>query len=92
MPVYLDFERLGTVELDAFNQADIRIDKKWNFKSTSLNVFLEVQNAFAQEIPEPPTVGLDRNDSGEIIEPRQLVNIPVNNGEVLPTLGIVFDF
>ncbi|MEM6264352.1 MAG: TonB-dependent receptor [Bacteroidota bacterium] len=88
----LDFERLGTVELDGFNQADIRVDKKWNFKGISLNIFLEVQNAFAQEIPEPPVFGLDRDDVGDVIQPRQLVGIPINNGEALPTIGIVFDF
>lgn len=88
----LNFEQLGTVELDAFNQADIRVDKKWNFKEVSLNIFLEIQNAFAQQIPEPPIFGLDRNEGGDIIEPRQLVNIPINNGEILPTIGIVFDF
>ncbi|MCI4651307.1 TonB-dependent receptor [Phaeodactylibacter sp.] len=88
----LDYNRLGTVELNTFNQADIRIDKKWNFKKASLNIFLEIQNAFAQEIPEPPTFGLDRNDNGDIIMPRTLVAVPINNGEALPTVGVVFDF
>lgn len=88
----LDFEQLGTVKLNTFNQADIRIDKKWNFKNVSLNVFLEIQNALAQQAPEPPTFGLDRDNNGNIIEPRQLVTVPIDNGEVLPTIGIVFDF
>ncbi|MEM6317986.1 MAG: TonB-dependent receptor [Bacteroidota bacterium] len=88
----LDYERLGTVNLASFNQADIRLDKKWNFKQVSLNVFLEVQNAFGQTVPEPPVFGLDRNEAGSILTPRRLVNIPINNGEILPTLGVVFDF
>lgn len=88
----LDYERLGSVKLNTFNQADIRIDKKWNFKAVSLNVFLEIQNAFAQQAPEPPAFGLDRNDNGMVIEPRQLIAVPINNGDLLPTIGIVFDF
>jgi len=88
----LDYERLGTVELNTFNQADIRIDKKWNFKAVSLNVFLEIQNAFAQQAPEPPSFGLGRDESGGVVEPRRLVEVPIDNGSVLPTVGIVFDF
>ena len=96
LPVYpalvLDFDRLGEVTLDAFNQADLRVDRKWNFSNVSLNVFFEVQNLLAQQAPEPPTFGLDRGDDGAVLDPRRLITVPINNGEVLPTLGIVFDF
>ncbi|MEN0004932.1 MAG: TonB-dependent receptor [Bacteroidota bacterium] len=88
----LDFDQLGSVKLDAFNQADIRIDKKWNFKKVSLDVFLELQNVFGQQIPEPPVFGLDRNEDGTVIEPEKLIEVPIDNGEILPNIGIVFDF
>ncbi len=96
LPVYpaliLDFDRLGTVNLTTFQQADIRIDRKWNFKGVALNVFLEIQNAFGQQAPEPPSYGLNRNDDGTIVDPRTLVVVPVDSGSALPTIGIVFDF
>ena len=42
--IILDYDRLGEVKLDAFNLADIRIDKKWNFEKLSFNFFFEIQN------------------------------------------------
>ena len=88
-----DYDQLGTVRLEAFNQTDIRIDKKWNFSKWTFNVFLEIQNAFGQNIPNEPTYGLDRDAQGNIDSPRQLVQIEdIDNSSVLPSLGIVIDF
>ncbi|MBK6266769.1 TonB-dependent receptor [Marivirga sp. S37H4] len=88
-----DYSRQGDLLLEPFNQTDIRIDKKWNFKKLTLNVFLEFQNAFVQQLPSEPNYGLVRNDDGEIVQPRQLTIIEeVNNSSLLPTLGIVIDF
>ncbi|MGJ3234740.1 TonB-dependent receptor [Marivirga sp.] len=88
-----DYSRQGDLLLDPFNQTDIRIDKKWNFDNWTFNIFLEVQNAFAQDLPSEPSFGLRRNDNGEIIQPRELVRIAdVTNSSLLPNLGIVIDF
>lgn len=88
-----DYDQLGSVRLSAFNQTDIRIDKKWNFSKWTLNLFLELQNAFGQNIPNEPDYGLDRDDQGNINTPRQLVQIAdIDNSGVLPSLGIVIDF
>ncbi|MEM1001642.1 MAG: TonB-dependent receptor [Bacteroidota bacterium] len=88
----LDYSRLGEEDLNVFSQLDLRIDKKWNFKNYSLNIFFEVQNVLAQEIPNPPLFGLNRDDSGTIIEPRSLVELEQSNNQPIPSLGIVFDF
>lgn len=88
-----DYDQLGTVRLQAFNQTDIRIDKKWNFSKWTFNVFLELQNAFGQNIPNEPEFGLDRDAQGNINMPRQLVQIEdVDNSGLLPSIGIVIDF
>ncbi|PWL28612.1 TonB-dependent receptor [uncultured Roseivirga sp.] len=88
-----DYDRLGTVRLNTFNQTDIRIDKKWNFDKWTFNVFLELQNAFGQDIPNEPEYGLDRDAQGNINTPRQLVLIEdIDNSGILPSLGIVIDF
>jgi hypothetical protein len=88
-----DFERLGTVRLSPFNQTDLRVDKKWNLRGFTLDVFLEFQNLLAQELPAEPSFGLARTDLGQIIEPRQITEITsLTNASVLPTLGLVIDF
>ncbi|MEZ4954381.1 MAG: TonB-dependent receptor [Saprospiraceae bacterium] len=90
--IILDFDRLGDVRLNTFNLADIRIDKKWNFKKVALDVFLELQNAFASQTPQPPQFGLNRDEAGNLILPRELVEIPQEGGSVIPVLGFVLDF
>ncbi len=91
--IILDYENFGTTRLDAFNQTDIRIDKKWNYTNWTLNVFLEIQNAFGQNTPQPPTFGLARTETGSIITPRDLIQIQeLDNSSVLPSIGIVIDF
>ena len=91
--VVLDYDRLGEVRLDPFNQTDIRFDKKWNLKGFTLNMFLEFQNIFGEETPQAPSYGLKRDDEGNIIEPRMLKEITdISRGSVLPTLGIIIDF
>ena len=88
-----DFSRQGTVTLDPFNQTDIRIDKKWNLKGFTLNVFLEVQNALGQDTPAEPTFGLVRDAEGNVITPRTLIEIEeLDNSSPLPSIGIVIDF
>jgi hypothetical protein len=91
--IVLDYDRLGQMRLSTFNQTDIRIDKKWNLKGFTLDLFLEFQNALAQSSPSTPSYGLTRDDQGNIIQPRTLKLIDADNsGSVLPTLGIVIDF
>jgi hypothetical protein len=89
----IDYSNFGDNRLSAFNQTDVRIDKKWNFKRFSLNVFLEIQNILAQQIPEPPNYGLQRDADGNIVMPRNVVQIEqLDSSSPLPSIGIVADF
>ncbi len=90
--VVLDYSRLGEENLAVFSQLDIRIDKKWNFKKLSLNLFFEAQNVLGQNNPQPTEFGLARDMSGQIINPRSLVAIEQEPGSVIPSIGIVLDF
>ena len=88
-----DFQALGDTRLSAFNQTDIRVDKKWNFTNWTFNVFLEVTNVLSNDLPNPPAYSLDRTDNGQILEPRRLIQVPdTDNSSALPTIGIVIDF
>jgi hypothetical protein len=90
--VVLDYTNLGQQKLAAFSQLDLRIDKKWNFKKFAFNVFLDIQNALAQTTPQPIEFGLNRDVSGQIINPRSLVAVNGAEGTVIPSLGIILDF
>jgi len=92
-PVFiLDYDNLGDNRLENFQQLDIRIDKKWNFRALSLNVFLEVQNVLGAVAPAPPSYGLDRSETGELITPTSLIVIPEDEGSTLPSFGVAVDF
>ena len=90
--IVLDYDRLGSEKLDPFNQLDIRIDKKWFYKKIALDFFIEVQNALANANPQPPSYGLSRDASGMPVNPRSLFQIPLEEGSVIPSFGVVIDF
>ncbi|NMM48241.1 TonB-dependent receptor [Marinigracilibium pacificum] len=91
--IIYDYSTLSSNRLSSYSQIDLRVDKKWNFKKTSLNVFLEIQNILGSRSPSPATIGYDRDSEGNIIEPRKLIEIEsLNDGSVLPSIGVVLDF
>lgn len=94
----LDYARLNTLRLNPFNQLDIRVDKKWNFKKWSLNAYLEIQNATVAAQPSAPSFTLQRDlnsadgyarDSNGNLVGKTLQN---NNGNLIPTIGLVVEF
>jgi len=88
-----DYDQLGSLRLSAFNQTDIRIDKKFNFTAWTLNLFFEVQNILGSDLPQEPSYVIARDESGQIEDPRRLVEVQgADNSSALPTLGIVIDF
>ncbi len=61
-----DYSRLNTQRLRAFHAADLRIDKKWNFRKWTLDLFLDIQNAYNSNNPAPPGFTLGRNPDNSI--------------------------
>jgi hypothetical protein len=57
----LDYNKLNQQRLSAFHAADIRIDKKFNFKKWTLDLFLDIQNAYNSKNPTAPSFTLKRN-------------------------------
>ncbi|RIV17692.1 TonB-dependent receptor [Fibrisoma montanum] len=97
-------DQLNTGRLKALNQFDFRLDKKWNFRRTTIDVFLDVQNAFVLPTPAYPEFVLARKPGnggfqttdGATIRPDGSNGIPTvltnNDPFVTPTLGFIVEF
>jgi hypothetical protein len=100
----LDFARTNTLELRAFHASDVRIDKKWNFRRFTLDVYLDVTNWYASKNPGLPQYTFRRNadntafltTDGQPIQQNGSNAIPTilqdNEASVLPTIGFIIEF
>lgn len=99
-----DVTLLNQLRLSAYNQLDLRVDKKFNFKNTFLNIYLDVQNVTAQENESNPSFTFKRTadnlgfatTDGQPVQPDGSNAIPVllknKSGRPLPSLGMIFEF
>lgn len=99
-----DVNLLNQNRLSNYSQLDIRIDKKYNFKKTSLIVYLDIQNLLAQKNENEPYYTFKRNASntgfettdGQPIKMDGSNAIPTilenKSGRPLPSLGIIYEF
>lgn len=93
-----DEARLNTERVEAFYQFDIRVDKKYNFKTWTLDVYLDVQNITNNTTTEQPYFSVERDANGQPITnpdnpdyyiPRSIDNVA---GTIIPGIGIVVEF
>lgn len=93
-----NYGRLNSVRVGNFNQFDIRVDKVWYFRKSSLNLYLDIQNFFNTQYVGPNTLIAARNKDGSLItdssNPLQYKAdfLPNTSGTVLPTIGVILDF
>jgi len=91
--IVFDYSQLGNYYLDSFLKLDVRIDKRWNFKTTSMNFYIDIENLLLNEIPVPPEYGLERDKNQNILFPRNLIEVESDNrNSIIPSIGFVFDF
>lgn len=100
----LDYTQLNSERLPIFQQLDIRVDKKYNFKRTSLILFADLQNALLFKTPSLPKYTFERNaDNNDFLttdgKPISLdgtnaVPLILNdrNTTAVPTIGFIFEF
>jgi outer membrane receptor for ferrienterochelin and colicin len=98
-----DYALVNQNRLPLFNQLDIRIDKKINFKKTSLDIYLDFQNAGLSKNVSQDYYTFKRNadntyatTDGKTVKADGSNAIPVLipniSRTVIPALGIVFEF
>jgi hypothetical protein len=99
-----DFQQINTQRLPAFHSGDLRVDKKWNFKKITLDLFLDVQNFYGSKATGVDSYTFKRNadntaflsTNGQPVETDGSNAIPVllknKDGNVLPTIGFIVEF
>ena len=99
-----NFDQVNTLRLAAFHASDLRIDKKWNFKRFTIDLFLDVQNFYGSKSAGIPQYTFKRNlnntsfetTNGQPINQNGNNSIPVilinKDGNILPTIGLILEF
>ena len=100
----LDYSRLNTLRLGSFHSSDLRIDKKWNFRRTTIDLFLDVTNWYLAKSSEPDSYTFKRNadntgfatTDGQPIKANGSNAIPVrivnSDASVTPSIGFIIEF
>lgn len=99
-----DFSQLNTLQLRPISASDLRIDKKWNFRRATFDVYLDVTNWWAARSPARPDYSFRRTTDnsgfvttdGRPIRPDGSNAIPVllqdESANTLPTIGFIIEF
>ncbi|MFN8344969.1 MAG: TonB-dependent receptor [Spirosomataceae bacterium] len=99
-----DYTQLNSLRLKPFSRVDFRIDKKWNYKKTSIDLFFDFQNALLTANPAFPQYTFERlsDNSGFKTTDGQALKIDGSNAIPLilanedanftPALGFVIEF
>ena len=100
----LDYTAINSLRLKSFQQVDLRIDKKYNFKRTSLDLYLDFQNILVFKTEGQPYYTFKRKSDnsgfettdGDALKTDGSNAIPVilenDNTSLLPTIGFIFEF
>jgi len=93
-----DNTQLNTLRIEPFYQIDVRVDKKYNFKKWTLDVFLDVQNITNNKTVERSEFSVERDSNGVPItnpsDPDSYIPRFIDNvtGTIIPGIGIVVEF
>lgn len=99
-----DYSRLNDERLPFFNQMDFRLDKRFNFKNVSLDLFVDFQNILLYKTPYTPNYTFERNEDntgfkttdGAAIKADGSNAIPLileqRAAIIVPSIGFIFEF
>ncbi|WP_337042616.1 TonB-dependent receptor [Emticicia sp. 17c] len=82
----LDYTRLNSVRLKAFNQIDVRIDKKWNYPRWTLDLFMDVQNVLAFKNESVPYFTFQRKADNSDFESTDGQPVKANGSNAIPVI------
>jgi hypothetical protein len=100
----LNYAQLNSNRLSGFNSSDVRIDKKWNFRKTTIDLFLDVTNWYVAKNPAIPEYTFKRNATNTGFETTDGLAIKADGSNaiptrvknddpfVTPTIGVIIEF
>ncbi|HEX8038454.1 MAG TPA: TonB-dependent receptor, partial [Chryseosolibacter sp.] len=99
-----DYTAVNSQRLGPFKQFDLRIDKKWNFRKTTFDLFLDIQNLTNARPTGALRYTFERNadntdfvtTDGQPVQPDGSNALPTilkdTDGTILPTIGFIIEF
>ena len=93
-----DWSRINTLRLKNSHGLDVRIDKKWFFEKSSLNLYVDVQNVYGFKAQLAPYLNVVTDENNNpVTDPNnpnayQTKLVENNSGTVLPSIGMMFNF
>jgi outer membrane cobalamin receptor len=100
----LDYTRLNSERLGNFSQMDLRLDKKWNFRRVTFDLFVDIQNALNTANPAPDNYTFKRTEDGTAFltadrkplraDGSNAIPLLLNDseGSLLPSIGFIVEF
>jgi outer membrane receptor for ferrienterochelin and colicin len=99
-----DYNQVNTLRLKAFHSGDLRLDKKWNYKKTTFDFYIDIQNFYSSKSTGSPQYNFKRKEDNSSFlstngKPVQLNGsnaIPYflenAEGTLIPTIGFIIEF
>ncbi len=99
-----NYGQVNTLRLGAFNSSDLRIDKRWNFRKTTFNLYIDITDWYGAVFPAYPDYTFTRNadntafltTDGQAIRQDGSNAIPTllknTSSGTLPTIGFIWEF
>lgn len=98
-----DLTQINSRRLGSFNQFDFRLDKKWNYRRFTFDLYIDIQNVFMSRTPSAPTYTFQRNEDGSYqttdnapVRPDGSNAIPLlledDDPFFVPTVGFIVEF
>lgn len=94
---YLDYSKLNSLRFPAFQQLDVRVDKAYFLKRTTLKFYLDIQNLFNTKSQSTDIVVRETDGNGNFLTTDNgtryvLRSVKNTSGTVLPTIGVQLEF
>jgi outer membrane receptor for ferrienterochelin and colicin len=99
-----DYDKVNTLRLKAFHSGDIRLDKKWNYKKTTFDFYIDIQNFYASKSTGAPQYTFKRKDDNSAFLSNNGKPVQMNGsnaipyflenaeGTFIPTIGFIIEF